>query len=193
MRTKGGLGMWALNELVAIAPTSDDQHEADIAHGSQALYSDIPSLLWSSIRQQAAEEGVKAAPWLRRAVCIAVQTTEHWRPQTPAQQFKLAYVAFCVAGRTDEFFLQVANALMKPQYTGNPDRDIRPRSSRWGVSPDDLRGHPLLQDDRCSVPTHALFDNLSDFDFLLSFYHRGNRSEACAGGFVEAILDKCDP
>ena len=193
MRTKGGLGMWALNELVAIAPPSDDEREADItAHGSQALYSDIPSLLWGSIHQRAAEEGFnKAAPWLRRAICIAVQTKEHWRPQTPAQQLKLAYVAFWVAGRKDEFFLRVANALIKHQYTGHFDHDIRPRSSRWGVSPTDLSDHPILRDDRCSVPKHVLLDNLNSI--VLSLYHQRKRSEDLELLFVTAILDKCDP
>ena len=205
MRTRGGFGMWALNELVAIAPQDNDQHEADTAHGSQALYSDIPSLLWDSIRQRAAEEGFKAAPWLRRAVCTAVQMTEHWRPQTPDQQFKLAYVAFWVAGRTDEFFQQVADALMNHRddkmfdrylgYGGNPDDDrfghLISRYSRWGVSSADLSDHPILrQYDRCSVPKHILFDKLRED--VIRLYDEGRRDDGELT-FVNAILNKCDP
>ena len=198
MRTKGGLRTWALNELVAIQPPADDQHEADTAHGSQALYSDIPLLLWEKIRQQAAEEGFKAAPWLRRAIYTAVQTTEHWRSQTPAQQFKLAYVAFCVAGQKDEFFLRVADSLMKRDqgmlnyYYADPDRALKvpPRYSRWGVVPEDLSDHPiLLRCDRASVPKHILFDPLRDD--VIRLYDEGRRDIELK--FVSAILDQCDP
>ncbi|MDE2812811.1 MAG: hypothetical protein OXM01_07305 [Gemmatimonadota bacterium] len=191
MRTRGGFGMWALNELVAIAPQDNDEHEADTAHGSQALYSDIPSLLWDSIRQRATGEGFKAAPWLRRAVCTAVQTTEHWRPQTPAQQFKLAYVAFCVAGRTDEFFQQVADSLMNHRSDGSFHDDKIPRYSRWMVSPADLSDHPILLRDRASVPKHVLFDKLPDL--LIRLYDEGRRSKDIELLFVSAILDQCDP
>lgn len=188
MRTKEGLGMWALNELVAIGPQLEDEREADLGPGRQALYSDIPSSLWESIRQRAGKEGFnKAAPWLRRVVFTAVRTTEHWTPKTPAQQFKLAYVAFRVAGRKDPFFLRVANALMKRHYA----EDFNQRSSRWGVSPADLRGHPLLRDDRASVPTHVLLDNLNSI--VLSLYHERKRSEDLELLFVAAILDQCDP
>ena len=189
MRPKEGLGMWALNELVAVEPQFEDERAADIiAHGRQALCSDIPSLLWSQIRQRAAQEGFnKAAPWLRRVVFTVVRTTEHWRPQTPAQQFKLAYVAFRVAGHKDPFFLRVANALMERHYT----EDFNPRSSRWGVSPDDLRGHPLLRNARSSVPTHVLLDNINNI--VLSLYHKRKPSKDRELLFVAAILDKCDP
>ena len=188
MRSKEGLEMWALNELVAIGPQFKAERGADLGPGSQALYSDIPSLLWSQIRQRAAQEGFnKAAPWLRRVVFTAVRTTEHWRPKTPAQQLKLAYVAFRVAGRKDEFFQRVANALMKRHYV----EDFNQRSARWGVSPDDLSDHPILRDDRSAVPTHVLFDNLNDI--VLSLYHERKRSEDLELLFVVAILDKCDP
>ena len=197
MRTKGGLRTWALNELVAIQPTTDNQHEADTAHGSQALYSDIPLLLWEKIRQRAAEEGVKAAPWLRRAIYTAVQTTtEHWRPQTPDQQFKLAYVAFCIAGRKDEFFRRVADSLMHRDqkrldyYYADPDKALKlpPRYIRWGVVPTDLSDHPILQCDRASVPKHVLFDNLRED--VIRLYDEGRRDIELT--FVHAILDQCD-
>ena len=89
MRTKGGLGMRALNELVAIKPQGNDECEAALAPGCQALYCDIPSSLWVQIRQRARKEGFKkAAPWLRWMVFRAVRTTAHWRRQTSAQQVK---------------------------------------------------------------------------------------------------------
>ena len=116
-----------------------------------------------------------------------MRTMAPWRPQTPAQQFKLAFVAFRVAGRRDPFFLRVANALIKPHYTGN----FNQRSSRWGVSPDDLSDHPILRDDRCSVPKHVLLDNLNSI--VLSLYHQRKPCQDLELLFVAAILDKCDP
>ena len=194
MYSKGGLGMWALNALVAIGPQEKDERTYTIAHGRQVLCSQIPLSVWRAIRKRAAAEGFdKPASWLRRVVVRAVRGMEHWRPQTPAQQFKLNYVAFCIAGRTDEFFLRVANALMNCRSDEQYHEDKIPRYSRWGVaSADALRDHPILhQYNPSSVPKHVLFDEL--WNDIIRLYNQGLPSENCERRFVEALLDQCDP
>ena len=194
MSTKGGLGMWALNALVVVAMQRKDERKDDIAHGRQALSSDIPALLWGEIRKRAAKEGFNtAAPWLRRVVVSTVRGMEHWRPQTPAQQFKRYYVAFCIAGRTDEFFLRVANSLMNCRSDEYFDDDKIPRYSRWGVSSvDDLSDHPILHRyEQSAVPKHVLFDKL--WNGLIPLYNQGRRSKDFEMTCVNAILNTCDP